>query len=312
VDAAQLADGDAPMTSATWAGSTVVFCISASQVTQLGTRFGMERLGEHRIALVLGDPSALPAPVVAFVMDADAVWAPTSWIAASLEALGVEDVTRIRIPVPERAHDRTLTRSRFGIPARGYLFVCEPLGTPGSAGPVEVAATYLESFSEDAGTVLAVLTDGLRPADLEWLRSERRARPDLVLIEGERTAAERAALRDLADCWTSFEAPGGYSATLADVVGAGTPIIAPAHPATLEHVSLEHAALLPLGGEGRRTLVDSAHAVRTLRSMVEYPTKGRRLAAGASAALRASHSMSTARRTLAPIVARAVRREEQS
>lgn len=304
VDAGQLAEGDVPAISATWAESTVVFCVTASQTTPLGTRFGMERLGEHRIALVLSDPEALPAPVEAFVLDADEVWASTAWIAQALERRGVESVARVRIPVPERNHDRTLRRASFGIPPIGYLFLCEPLGVPGSAGTADLVDTYLRTFTVDAGTVLAVLTDGLSAAELEWLRSERRERADLVLIDGERSARERAALRDLADCWTSFDAPGGYSATIADVVGAGTPIVAPAHPSTLEHVSLEHAALLPLRESDDGMLVDRGHAVRTLRSMVDYPTKGRRLAAGASAALRASHSMTTAGRTLAPIVAR--------
>ncbi len=304
VDAAQLVEGDAPASAASWADCTVVFCVSASQATPLGIRFGMERLGEHRIALVLGDPDLLPPQVVGFVADADAVWAPTAWIAEGLERHGIEDVTRVRIPVPERTHDRTRSRASFGIPARGYLFLCEPHATPGTPGTVALVATYLDSFDADAGTVLAVLTDDLAPAEVEWLRSERRTRSDLVLVEGPIGAGERAALRDLADCWTSFEAPGGYSTTLADVVGAGTPIVAPAHPSTLEHVSVEHAALLPLRADDGRMLVDTGHAVRTLRSMVEYPTKGLRLAAGASAALRASHSMTTAGRTLAPIVAR--------
>ena len=304
VEASQLAEGSTPAVGASWAESTVVFCVTASQSTPLGARFGMERRGEHRIALVLSDPEALPAAAEAFVLDADGVWASTDWIAQVLEDRGIERVARVRIPMPEGSHDRTLRRASFGIPPIGYLFLCEPIGAPDSAGTVDLVDVYLRTFTADAGTILAVLTDGLSAADLEWLRSERRTRADLVLVEGERSARERAALRTLADCWTSFDAPGGYSATLAEVVLAGTPIVAPAHPSTLEHVSHEHAALLPMRESAERMLVDHGHAVRTLRSMLDYPTKGRRLAAGALAALRASHSMTTAGRTLAPIVAR--------
>jgi len=150
---------------------------------------------------------------------------------------------------------------------------------------------------------LVVTTDELPTEAREWLLDVVSRRADILPVYTAATSSSRSALIRRADCFVALDPATGITPLFAEVIASATPVIATTHPASRELLDFGSAELI----SGRETTVDSqpdpdssvwlgaevGHVARAMRSFLQHPSKGERLASRAQAGLAARFALAS-------------------
>jgi 2-polyprenyl-3-methyl-5-hydroxy-6-metoxy-1,4-benzoquinol methylase len=163
----------------------------------------------------------------------------------------------------------------------------------------------------------------IRLNDLERLRAEIGDRPDIRLVDGYYTAAEKDGLVALCDCYVSLHRSEGLGLTMAEAMAAGKPVIATGYSGNMHFMTPENsfpvdyaltrvaAGCQPYPEDAWWADPDSDHAAHLMRHVYEQPHEAAAKGQRARADMLQRHSAEVSAATIARRLD-AIRRDRRS
>lgn len=242
----------------------------------------------------------------------DELWVATRHIAGALSPLSPIPVVRVPIPVsvpppPKRS------RAQLGLP-EGFVFLFmfdfnSVLERKNPHGVVEAFIRAVEPGS-GASLVLKSINGEQRPEEREKLRVAAADRPDVHLLEGYVSAAEKNAMIASADCYVSLHRSEGLGLTLAEAMYLGTPVIATSYSGNLDFMTERNGHLVPCAmreigtgnepypAEGEWAEPDLGEAAAIMRQVIADPGAAAQLGRRAASDIRQAYSPHAAGRVM--------------
>ena len=229
----------------------------------------------------------------------DEIWCPSNFVRESIALKAPFPVLTMphAIAFERPLDDRAALRSKFGLPADRFLFLClfDLNSYSARKNPQAVIRAYRASglASEGAGLVIKVHNAELNPADFAALRDAVRDMPGTVLLSGTFSRADVYALEAACDCFVSLHRSEGFGLAVAECMYLGKPVISTDWSATAEFVNADN------GFPVRCSLVtltedqgpyfkgstwaepDTAHAAAQMRRALSNPSESARQGAAA-------------------------------
>jgi glycosyltransferase involved in cell wall biosynthesis len=270
-----------------WSFDTNVFCINADMIGTV--RAGLPVSMFHRRATAgvwFWEAERFPDRLLYAFDLVDEVWAPSRFIADSLERTGRATVVPIRMPVPVPTWSTSLTRSDLGLP-EGFLvlFAFDFASVFDRKNPLGLIDAYCQAFGPDDGAHLVLKTVGgaRHWEQMELLRASIH-RPDVLVMDGFVRPHQVKAMLELSDCYASLHRSEGFGLGLAEAMALGKPVVATAWSGNMEFMDAENSYLVPAelvpipddvhvyGGLGRWAEPDLEAAADALRAIHDDPS----------------------------------------
>jgi len=289
-----------------------LLCMNGNHVLSFAAG-GNRRLLEDRytIALWFWETDRFPAAWQPALDLVDELWVPSAYVAATLEQQRSVPVTRIRLAVtsPRPAH---FERGRHGIRAGDFLFCY--LFEYGSSGrrknPLGLIEAFTKAFPAGSGASLLLKSSFAEnePEHARRVGEAATAHPDVHVVDGRVSEAEKDAIVAGCDCYVSLQRSEGFGLTQAEAISLGKPVIATGYGGSMEFMTPDTAYLvdyeLERVGEGeifyapddRWASPDTGHAAKLMREVFEDPERARERAAHAAERMRNRHSPEAAGR----------------
>jgi glycosyltransferase involved in cell wall biosynthesis len=283
-----------------------LLCVNADVTGRWLAEAGPDfRDGRYTIGLWWWEVTRWPEQWLSAFDHVDEVWVATDHIRAALAPVSTVPVTKItlpvRVPTPRRR-----SRAALGLPDGFlFLFMFDYWSVVERKNPLDTIEAFIAAFAPGEGAKLAIkcINHDVNPAAHEQLRAAAARHPDIHVIEGYVSAADKNSMLASADCYISLHRAEGYGLTLAESLLLGKPVIATGYSGNLDFMSpkgswLVDADMVPIGpgndpypADGEWAQPDVAQASRYMREIF-----GDAAAAGARAAFDAA----TIRRTHSP------------
>ncbi|MGI8428685.1 MAG: glycosyltransferase [Solirubrobacteraceae bacterium] len=242
----------------------------------------------------------------------DELWVATRHIANVLSPISPVPVIRVPIPVsvpPPPAR----SRGQLGLPdGFVFLFLFDFNSSIERKNPHGLIEAFKRAFAPSAGAslVLKAINGEQHPHERERLRVAVADRPDVHLLEGYLSAAEKNAMIASADCYVSLHRSEGLGLTLAEAMYLGTPVIATAYSGNLDFMTDRNGYLVPCelcpigaasepypaGGQWADPDLDTAAAI--MRRVIADPAGAAAVGRRAASEIRDRHSPQAAGRAM--------------
>ena len=202
--------------------------------------------GRHTIAVWWWEVGSPPASWTGAYDSVDEVWVASDYVYDAIAPTSPVPVVKITLPLlaPEVA---TRTRSQLGLP-EGFLFlyVHDYHSVFARKHPIGLIDAFCKAFPPGSGAklVLKSINAATRIDEHERTMHAVAQHPDIALIDGYVSAAEKNAMIAQADCYVSLHRSEGFGLTLAEAMLMGKPVIATRFGGNLEYMDDENAYLV--------------------------------------------------------------------
>ncbi len=240
--------------------------------------------GRYTVGMWLWDLEAPSSGMADAARMVHEVWTPTRWGAGCASSVHRGPVHCVPAPVGARPTPRD--RASLGLPG-GFLFASGVDYADGFArqNPLGVVQAYAAAFPSlgDRRLLIEVAHADRYPAEHALLLAAAHGRPDIIVLEQCRSAAQRDGLIASADCYVSLHRADGGLGAVAKAMAWGTYTVVTATAASLEFQSDRDSGLVhsepvaiaadeyryPRGAEWSEP--DLEHAASVMRSVVADP-----------------------------------------
>ena len=271
------------------------------------------RAGRYTIGLWWWEVTTWPERWLGAFDHVDEVWVATDHVHAALAPVATVPVTKITLPV-RAATPRLRSRTDLGL-ADGFLFLFmfDYSSVVERKNPFDTIDAFVGAFAPGEGAKLAIkcINPDANRAAHERLQHVAARHPDVQIIEGYVSAADKNSMIASADCYVSLHRSEGYGLTLAESLLLGKPVIATRYSGNLDFMSpngswLVDAEMVPVGpgndpypADGEWAQPDVAQASRYMREIFDDPAAARERAARGAETIRRTHSPWAAGATMA-------------
>jgi glycosyltransferase involved in cell wall biosynthesis len=233
---------------APWAWDTDVLCINADQLA-LNLAQVVPPAGPSRrsAGIWFWETGVFPERLFPAFDLVDEVWAPSRFIAATLEATGQAAVRLLQLPVQIPTWHTALTRDDLGLP-EGFLVlnVFSWRSVAERKNPAAVIEAFTRAFEPDEGAHLVIKSIGGAGdiAGLERLRLST-DRADVHFVDGPIREPRLKALFEHCDCYVSLHRSEGFGLTMAEAMALAKPVVATSWSGNLDFMDEQTAHLVP-------------------------------------------------------------------
>lgn len=296
-----------------------LFCLNADMmpaaVAAAGPKFFA---GRRSVGLWFWEVSAFPERWLRSFDALDEVWVASGHVAAALRPVSPVPVRTVRMPIVPAPPARA-SRAELGMPEGFcFLFVFDYRSVFARKNPLGAVRAFCRAFAPGEGPSLAIksVAGESFPAEREELRAAAAERPEIHLLEGTVSAAEKNAMIASCDCYLSLHRSEGLGLTIGEAMYFGRPTIATGYSGNLDFMTAWNSfpvrfELTPVGpGAGPYPAwaewaePDLDHAAKLMRRVHRRPRLAAVRGRWAAAGIRRTHSPAAAAR----IVRRRVRR----
>jgi glycosyltransferase involved in cell wall biosynthesis len=290
-----------------------LICVNADVldhwVREAGTEFFA---GRYNIGLWWWETSKWPDEWLDAFDHVDEVWVATEHVRDAIAPVATVPVTKITLPVwmPTPA---PRTRAELGLPEGFlFLFMFDYHSVFERKNAIAAVEAFTRAFGPGEGAKLAIKTINQenRPEDHERLLLAATRHPDVHIVEGYISAADKDSMIGSADCYVSLHRAEGLGLTPAEALYLGKPVIATRYSGNLDFMTDEGSWLVdfelvpigpgnwpyPEGGEWAEPDVEQAAVF--MREIFNDPVAAEARAAIGAAELRRTHSREAAGRTV--------------
>ena len=227
----------------------VVMCVNADETP------GFVARAEHRLpaaarraGLWFWEVPALPEALHGAFDALDEVWAPSKFVADTLELVSPRPVRVLPLPIVADPPTR-VTRADLGIPDDRYVFgfAADAHSVLARKNPIGLLDAYVAAFDEHDGAHLVVkLMNGhIGGRVLERLRWSAGGRADITVVDQVWSPDAARALYQVIDCYASLHRSEGFGLGLAQSMAQGLPVIATGWSGNLEFMDATNSFLVP-------------------------------------------------------------------
>jgi glycosyltransferase involved in cell wall biosynthesis len=191
-----------------------------------------------------GDPPSEWAAAYEFI---DEVWVATQHIYDAIAPTSPVPVVRMTLPVlmPQLAQR---TRRELGFPEEGFVFLYlhDYHSVAARKNPTGLIEAFRRAFPPGSGAklVLKSINADTRPEEHERIVLAAGGHPDITLIDGYVSGAEKNAMIANCDCYVSLHRSEGFGLTVAEAMLLAKPVIATRYGGTQEFLNDENAYLV--------------------------------------------------------------------
>jgi glycosyltransferase involved in cell wall biosynthesis len=266
--------------------------VNADQTPIIGAGLGPSFFnGRYTVGFWAWELEQLPEWMLPAFEWVDEVWCASRFVAAAVAGADRRPVHTIPYPFVLPQYPWDWTRSTLGLPSGFmFLFMFDFLSILDRKNPFAVVDSFERAFGNDREKVLVLksMNGGVRGAELERLRMRIAQVPNVKLIDGYFSVAQKNAALALCDCYVSLHRSEGTGITMAEAMALGKPVIATGYSGNLDFMSERNAYLVdytlgsvPAGCEpyprgSRWADPDVDHAAERMREVVEQPTEAAR------------------------------------
>jgi hypothetical protein len=155
----------------------------------------------------------------------------------------------VRVPLPVREPKvPARTREQLGLPGDGFLFlyVYDYHSVLARKNPLGLIEAFRRAFAPGAGAklVLKSINADTSPEEHERIVLAAGEHPDITLIDGYVSGAEKNAMIAHCDCYVSLHRSEGFGLTVAEAMLLAKPVIATRYGGTQEFLNDENAYLV--------------------------------------------------------------------
>ncbi len=225
-----------------------ILCINGDGVPLFAREAGRSFFADrYTIALwwwEAGDPPAEWAAAYEFV---DEVWVATQHIYDAIAPTSPVPVVRMTLPVlmPEVAQR---TRRELGFPEEGFVFLYlhDYHSVAVRKNPTGLIEAFRRAFPPGSGAklVLKSINADTSPEEHDRIVLAASGHPDITLIDGYVSGAEKNAMIARCDCYVSLHRSEGFGLTVAEAMLLAKPVIATRYGGTQEFLNDENAYLV--------------------------------------------------------------------
>lgn len=229
---------------------TTIVCINADMVEGFAQHVGRDYfVGRKTIGLWFWEATEFPEQMHSAFEWFDEIWVTSEYTAEVLRPhAGNRTVAVIPLPA-SNVPDSQITRDELNLPSGfNFLFVFDWLSVPERKNPAGLIDAFQRAFpdpSDSVNLVIKTINGSKKIAELEQLRYIVKDRPDIHIVDGYVSAAERDAYMLLSDCYISLHRCEGYGLTMAEAMASGIPVIATAYSGNLSFMTDESGILIP-------------------------------------------------------------------
>ncbi|MEM7145928.1 MAG: glycosyltransferase [Verrucomicrobiota bacterium] len=230
---------------------TNLFCFNGDTLPNFAKQVGRQFFDDRRnIGLWFWETEDLPPDHQAGFAYLDEVWTTSTFVQNAVEKNAPIPVRRFPHPVVmQELGDPTLL-DKYHLGNRFvFLFIFDLRSTLQRKNPEGLIDSFIRAFPEQQpdGPLLVIKTNcgDFFGVDLAILKTLAQGRTDIIFIDGFIPLAEKNALIQRCDCYTSLHRAEGFGQTLIEAMALGKPCLGTAYSGNLEFMTDDNSYLCP-------------------------------------------------------------------
>jgi glycosyltransferase involved in cell wall biosynthesis len=226
---------------------TNVVCVNADEIANVRSDLPELVARRYTIGLWFWEVSRFPRELHGAFQLVDEVWVASEYVRDAVAAATTKPVRVVPLPV-EAPPRPLLTRADLDLPEGFvFLFSFDFLSVPERKNPFGLIDAFTTAFAPREGLTLVVKTinGDRKPEVLERLQRRAAKRPDVRIVDGYVSSAERDGLMALCDCYVSLHRSEGYGLTIAEAMAAAKPVIATGFSGNMTFMDERNSLLVP-------------------------------------------------------------------
>ena len=283
-----------------------IICVNADQTPAFAEKAGREFFdGRYTIGVWFWEIEDFPVVYHGAFDHVDEVWAASPFVRDALAKVTSKRVFKFPLPIPTPRADPSISRADLGMSDRfTFLFSFDFFSVFERKNPLGLIAAFRQAFRPGEGPVLLIKTinGDKRLIELEKLRYEAAAHPDICVMDGYLSQTEKNTMTSLCDCYVSLHRAEGYGLTMAEAMALSKPVIATAYSGNMDFMTNENSYPCPFGykrigsdsppypADSRWAEPDLDQAAQLMRRVWERREEAAAKAARAAQDVRALHS----------------------
>lgn len=223
-------------------------CVNADEMPRLQEEIGPDFFaGRYTIGLWFWEVARFPETFSRALDIVDEVWTASDFVREAIAAATPKPVHVVPLPI-EVPVSPPRTRTELGLPDNFlFYFNFDFMSVFERKNPLGLLEAFTRAFGPDEGPFLLIKSvNGDRfPDQLARLRQWASDRPDVRVVDGYLSAADRDALAASCDCYVSLHRSEGFGLTIAEAMALGRPVIATGYSGNLTLMNEANSYLVP-------------------------------------------------------------------